>query len=137
MKHLERALLSLSLGFVLLLQGTPVKADIGFAEMCEGMPHNSTLDYGLFTLTRVDHDQTCNGGWPGSRTCYWAFPESRTVLADTVGYEIFGTGWVNSAGYDNVSQVMFLDVGVGEGDVFNPGKHTTSYDLWYCVMTMN
>lgn len=130
-------------GCALLLQQTPAKADehtepqpfsvVGDA--CDRLPINGSQNLGIFTLVRVDLDYTCNGKWPGGNSCAFTNPDARSVVADTVkANRTTGDGLIVGSGYDATNRAIFLTVAVGEGDVFNPGKHTSSFHLWYCVL---
>lgn len=78
--------------------------------------------------------ETCNGGWPGSRTCSAYYNTRRNVRSSSVSIRILTEGEPGTsvqdydAGLANSQQVYYTAT-VDEGDVFNPGKHTSSFAI--------
>lgn len=72
---------------------------------------------------------TCNGGWPGGRRCDWVFESPTDILfPDFIAVEIHGhNGEAARSVTVGLPRTIFFTAVVHEGDVFNPGKHTTTY----------
>ena len=82
-------------------------------------------------MIEVDsREVTCNGGWPGTRSCYWTFYSDTDIFPNSIKTKIVGhDGQVKSAAEQvGARQINFVAI-VHEGDVFNPGKNTTSYSV--------
>ncbi len=78
----------------------------------------------------VLESRTCNGGWPGTRWCSWTLFSETDIVPGSIQVQINGhNGEVtHSASQIGSRQINFVAV-VHEGDVFNPGKNTTSYTV--------
>ncbi len=81
----------------------------------------------------VERYETCNGGWPGSRTCSRVYTTERNIRPGSVSIRILTQGRPGSvhsheARQENSREIHYSAT-VGEGDVFNPGKHTSSFAI--------
>jgi len=72
---------------------------------------------------------TCNGGWPGRRSCYQRIGNGREIIPESVKVLIIGRD--GSAGYgaplSEGNRVIAFSADIHEGDLFNPGKNSTTF----------
>ena len=72
---------------------------------------------------------TCNGGWPGRRSCYQRIGNGREIVPESVKVLIIGRD--GSAGYgaplSEGNRVIAFSADIHEGDLFNPGKNSTMF----------
>ena len=76
---------------------------------------------------------TCQSGWPGSRRCDESIDSPTDIVDGSITVAISGhNGEVShSASQDGARQIDFTAT-VHEGDIFSPGKHTTTYQVTWC-----
>lgn len=77
--------------------------------------------------------ETCQSGWPGNRTCTDTITSASDIVLGTIDVAISGrNGEVrHSVSRTGARQINFSAT-VHEGDVFNPGKNTTTYFITWC-----
>lgn len=72
---------------------------------------------------------TCDGGWPGRRTCYRRIGNGREIIPESVKVLIFGRN--GTAGYgaplSEGNRIIAFSADIHEGDLFNPGKNSTTF----------
>lgn len=83
---------------------------------------------------------TCQSGWPNAQFCVQAFSSPTDIEAPTVASaingpvgEVAGTRMV----YANGTREVHFEVWIRSGDLFSPGKNTTSYTVSWCRQRTN
>ena len=90
----------------------------------------------------IEHEMnfTCKGKWPGSSNCNWIWrkPDGYIVPELTVVRKTTSrtTSKVTDYGLQAKNSIMYFSVRVNEGDMFDPGKHTTSYEVKYYTLDL-
>jgi len=77
---------------------------------------------------------TCNSGWPGTRGCVADIP-SPTDIFPLPGFPlaqvISGSGDLGHGVFQTGPRTLRFVATIAEGDLFNPGKNTTSYIVFW------
>ena len=76
--------------------------------------------------------ETCVSSWPGDRTCTDTINSASDILG-SIAVTILGlNGEVRHSTMQNGPRQINFSATVHEGDVFNPGKNTTMYNVTWC-----
>lgn len=93
-----------------------------------------------YPVMEYEENFTCNGGWPHTRTCKWNLQVPGDAIALPSRYIKVRKTTAGTASSrpkkGEANGKMYVKVTVGEGDVFNPGKHTTSYEVRYYTLAL-
>lgn len=77
--------------------------------------------------------ETCQSGWPGTRTCRDSIASATDIISGTISTAISGNnGEVSHTVTQNGPRQIDFTATVREGDLFNPGKNTTTYIVSWC-----
>lgn len=102
-----------------------IATDADDADATGDLESEVTLDRALELTGRI-----CNGGWPGVRACWWWIDSPTDIVPGSIQVQINGHNGevIHAAQQNGARQIKFVAV-VHEGDVFGPGKNTTSYTV--------
>jgi cysteine-rich repeat protein len=77
--------------------------------------------------------EVCQSGFPGSRTCTDTIASVFDIITGSIAVTISGVnGEVTHSATQNGARQINFSATVHEGDVFNPGKNTTAYNVSWC-----
>ena len=77
--------------------------------------------------------ETCQSGWPGSRTCTNTIASVSDIIVGSIAVAISGfNGEVSHSATQSGARQINFSATVNEGDTFNPGKNTTTYNISWC-----
>jgi hypothetical protein len=82
--------------------------------------------------------ETCQSGWPGTRKCQDTIASATDIVPGTIATTISGhNGEVSHVVSQNGTRQIDFTATVHEGDVFSPGKNTTTYIVSWCRQPTN
>lgn len=77
--------------------------------------------------------EVCQSGWPGGRTCRDSIANPTDVIASSISVAISGfNGEVSHSALLVGTRQIDFSATVREGDLFSPGKNTTTYIVSWC-----
>jgi cysteine-rich repeat protein len=77
--------------------------------------------------------ETCQSGWPGTRTCMDTFASVSDIITGSISVVIAGfNGEVSHSATQSGARQISFSATVHEGDATSPGKNTTTYNVFWC-----